>query len=131
MADFPITAVEFASQKKRDLDPSLAPDLPDLSGLSLSELEILSRFNLAITEASMNMANQPRCTGRVEQIMDEIETRAWHFVNAIAEEAASRQPANNREQLIRAQIMLGTVFETEDMEGAILRLADEIRAKSA
>lgn len=124
MADFPNTAVECVSQ--RTLDPLLAPDMPDLSSLSLIELDLLSSFHRAIAAAALGFANRPRCTGKAEQIIDETETRAWHFVNAIAEEAASRNPEDPEEQLLRARIMIGGAYETEDLEGVIVRLAKEI-----
>jgi hypothetical protein len=126
MADLSNTAVDLIAQST--LDPLLAPDMPDLSSLTLMELDVLSGFHRAIASAALAFANQPRCTGKVEQIIDESETRAWHFVRAIADEAASRNPENTGERLLRARMIIGNAYETEDLEGVILTLADEIRA---
>ena len=110
----------------RQLDRLLAPDLPDLSQLSIEELDVLSGFNLAITEAANNFANQPRCTDKVERIMEETSIRAWHFVQAIAEEVAARAPVNEQEKEGRWESMLRNAIYTEELEDLILRLAREI-----
>ena len=126
-------AVEFPTpkQSRTQLDPALEPDLPDLTALSLSELDQLSSFNLAITDAALSHCNQPKCTPRIAEIIEEIETRAWYFVNFIAAEAASRKPADSDDRFYRSQMMLRSHFEDEYLEQAILQLADEIRTRQA
>lgn len=124
MADSPNTPLEVFSQP---VDP--APDLPDLARLSLEELDILSELHSAIPVTAEAFCSQPRCTPAIERIIGETENRSWHFVNAIAEEAASRKPeAKNKDEMIRARIMLRTCFDLETLDLVILRLADEIRA---
>ncbi|WP_395663665.1 hypothetical protein [Aestuariivirga sp.] len=129
MADLALNAVEIFSQRVQWLDAALAPDMPDLSRLSLRELDMLFELHMAVTEAAKATCNQPRCTHEVERIVDETETRSWHYINTIALEAASRKPEpGSDDELIRAQITLRALFEKEDLDVMILQLADEIRA---